>query len=127
MQYYSSRLMTPYNPPHTYALPAVPAVPVAAAAMPTKQANANGPWAYHGKTKAQIDEENRVIALQNGAYKPAVFVPREAGPAQQYWCRELEGSVSRALFESCNLISLSPSLPPSVPLPLFVFRLCSVL
>ena len=101
--------MTPYNPPLTYTLPAVPvashhapAEKAPAAPAPAANPNKNGPWAYHGKTKAKIDEENRAIAYQNGAYAPAVFVPKEAGPGQQYWCRELEGFVSLVFRLSCS-------------------------
>ncbi|KAI4251704.1 MAG: hypothetical protein LQ352_004692 [Teloschistes flavicans] len=45
-----------------------------------------------GSTKAQVDAQNATLAKDVGAYQPIQLVPASATAAQQFYCRELDGS-----------------------------------
>lgn len=76
----------------TGAAPATAAVAAPAATAVVQNGTAANPILWYGRTKAQVDHENRVMAQRSGANKPRQLVPHQATAGQSFWVRELNGS-----------------------------------
>ncbi|KAI9694279.1 MAG: hypothetical protein M1820_009082 [Bogoriella megaspora] len=49
---------------------------------------------WFGRTKEQVDEDNRIIAQREDVYKPMPIQPKGAKPDQQFWVVEADGKTT---------------------------------
>ncbi|OCK75900.1 hypothetical protein K432DRAFT_158848 [Lepidopterella palustris CBS 459.81] len=53
---------------------------------------------YYGRTKEEVDAENRRLATAGGAYDAHEIRPHNPKPDQQFWCREKDGQLTLRTF-----------------------------
>ena len=75
-------------------VPASVATPAAVNPAPSANGTAEHPFEWRGNTRAEVDRQNAVIAQRIGADKQVPLMPANATNAQQWWCRELDGTLT---------------------------------
>lgn len=65
--------------------------------MPLAYGNSGiNPYGYnhlwYGRSGAEIDNDNRIIAARDGVHEPLELTPREPKDDQMFWVREVDGT-----------------------------------
>ncbi|KAI9827725.1 MAG: hypothetical protein M1832_004214 [Thelocarpon impressellum] len=63
-----------------------------AAVQPAATGTAENPYVWTGESKEEVDRQNAAIAQAGGATKQHAMGPINVAGAQDFWCRELDGS-----------------------------------